>query len=76
MTLDQIRDAWAADARMVAAHYKFDTDALRYEVDRRSFGSFTTTLEGSPAQRDRYQRALDYATKHNAGAGHGIATRR
>lgn len=63
MTVDQIRAAWAADAAALSAHFHHDVEALRFQVDRRRFGSFTTTCAGSASERDRYQRALDYARK-------------
>jgi hypothetical protein len=53
----------AADARALAAHHDWDAAALRHEYDRRSFGSFTTTLAGRPAERDRYRRAWELAVE-------------
>jgi hypothetical protein len=53
--------AQQADAELVAAHFSYSVEALQFEVDRRRFGSFTRTLAGSPAERDRYQRALAVA---------------
>lgn len=50
-----------ADAEQLARSYRYDVDALSFEVDRRSAGSFTTTPEGSPEQRGRYFRALTVA---------------
>jgi hypothetical protein len=53
--------AQRADAQRLSAAYDHDPDALYFEVCRRSAGSFTTTVAGSPAQRDRYWRAWEFA---------------
>ena len=61
---DKRRDplGWArADAEGLAAQYDYDVDALKYQWERRQFGSFTTTIDGSPEQRDRYRRAFEIA---------------
>jgi hypothetical protein len=49
------------DAEQLAARYDFNVEALKFEYDRRCFGSFTTTLDGSPHERDRYCAAWGYA---------------
>lgn len=49
------------DAEHLAASYDYDVDALQFQYDRRKHGSFTTTLDGSPAQRDRFFAALQVA---------------
>ena len=51
----------SADAERLAASYDYDVDALWFQYDRRCFGSFTTTLAGSPDQRDRFFRAWEVA---------------
>jgi hypothetical protein len=54
-------DPFQADAEALAAHYGYDVAALKLQYDRRSFGSFTTTIDGSTDQRDRYRRAWVFA---------------
>lgn len=55
-----------ADAEQLAAQYGYDVDALKFQYDRRCFGSFSTTLAGSPEQRDRFLRAWVLAVRHAA----------
>lgn len=70
LLLEQPGDAaLRADAEQLAEAYDFDVSRLAFEYDRRSFGSFTTTVAGSPAQRDRYFRALQFAMKRERVAG-------
>jgi hypothetical protein len=42
------------DAEKLAQKFQYNEQRLRFEYERRLFGSFTTTLAGSPEQRDRY----------------------
>jgi hypothetical protein len=49
------------DAERLAGYYKYNTDALWFQYNRRCFGSFTTTLDGSAYQRDRFFRAWKIA---------------
>jgi len=62
------RKRWAAreaiidrDAGVLAATFGYEIDRLQFEIDRRNFGSFTTTLSGSPNEQARYRRALAIA---------------
>lgn len=57
------------DAEALAASYGYDADALLYECNRRAFGSFTTTLDGSSEQRDRFQRAWLIALSRQPATG-------
>lgn len=52
------------EARELAARFGWDVKRLQFEVDRRSFGSFTLTLDGSSQQRDLYCSALNIAWEH------------
>jgi hypothetical protein len=58
-----------ADAEKLAAHYGYDVDRLRFQWDRRSFGSFALTLAGSPRERDRYRRAWELAVERQDAQG-------
>jgi hypothetical protein len=49
------------EARKIAAEHNFNIETLSFEVNRRSFGSFTTTPDGSPERRAIYARALEIA---------------
>jgi hypothetical protein len=55
-----------ADAEQLAASYGFNAEALRFQYQRRSFGSFTTTIDGSPEQCARYFRAWQIAFARQA----------
>lgn len=46
-----------ADADRLAAAYGYDAADLYFQYERRTAGSFTTTLDGAPSERDRYFRA-------------------
>lgn len=59
--VEKLRAKLEADAEQLAASYNYDVDALYFQYQRRSFGSVTTTPEGSPEQRDRYLRAWKLA---------------
>lgn len=48
------------DAEQLAAHYDYDVDALKFQYDRRSFGSFAL---GRERERDRFYRAWQFARK-------------
>lgn len=52
------------EARELAALYRFDIELLQFEVDRRSAGSLTLTLDGQ--QRGLYCEALKIAWEHRA----------
>lgn len=65
---DRLTDRLRADAEQLAADYDYDVDALRFQWERRQFGSFTTTLAGSPEQRDRYKRAWEIAVNRREAA--------
>jgi len=54
------------DAEQLAAAYGYDAGRLKFEWDRRSFGSFTTTLDGSPEQRARFCKAWQIAVARSA----------
>lgn len=58
----------ASDAEQLAAFYGYDIGRLKYEWDRRSFGSCTLTLDGSHEQRDRYRQAWQFAVARAAKA--------
>jgi hypothetical protein len=49
------------EAQQIAAAHGFNIETLTFEVERRKFGSFTTTGEGSPERQAIYRRALDIA---------------
>lgn len=51
-----------AEARKIAAEHNFNIETLTFEVERRRFGSFTTTPDGSPERRGIYARALEIAS--------------
>lgn len=55
-----------ADAEQLAAQHGYDSGALRFQADRRSHGSYTTTLDGSTRERDRYRRAWQVAMAREA----------
>ena len=57
-----------ADAEQLSAAYAHNVDALWFQYNRRCFGSFTTTLAGSPEQRDRFFRAWKVAVARAAAA--------
>lgn len=48
-----------------AAYYNYDADRLYFEYNRRAAGSFTTTLDGSREERDRYWSAWKIANKRS-----------
>ena len=49
------------DAEQLAASYGYNVDALLFQFNRRMAGSFTTTIDGSPEQRERYRLAFQIA---------------
>jgi hypothetical protein len=53
-----------ADAKRLSALFNHDVERLKFEWDRRSFGSYATTVDGSPVQRDRFFRAWQYAREY------------
>jgi hypothetical protein len=55
------------DAEQLAAAYDYDVGALRFQFNRRSFGSFTTTIAGFPSERDRYFAAWQFAFERQRG---------
>lgn len=61
--VDDLAERLRADAEQLAADYDYDVDALQFQWERRQFGSFSTTLAGSPEQRDRYKRAFEVAVR-------------
>lgn len=50
-----------AEVQQIAAAHGYNIETLTFEVERRNFGSFTTTGEGSPERRAIYDRALAFA---------------
>jgi hypothetical protein len=50
-----------AEARQIAATHNFNIETLSFEVERRKFGSFSLTPDGSPERRAIYARALEIA---------------
>lgn len=60
---DAERDERAA--QKIAEGYRFNIDQLEFQVQRRSFGSYTTTPDGAPEVRAIYARALQIARDHH-----------
>lgn len=62
----KIASAMKEDAERLAAHYSYSVDALWHQYQRRCFGSFSTTIDGSEYERDRYFRAWKLAFERQA----------
>lgn len=52
------------NSEQLAAHYGYNVDRLRFEWNRRSFGS--GYLDCDASERNRYCRAWRIAVNHNA----------
>lgn len=61
MTLATMPTPLRVDAERLAAEYNYDVEVLQFQWERRQYGSFSTTLAGSPGERDRFKRAFEVA---------------
>lgn len=58
------------EAQNIAAQYQFDVEALHFQCERRRYGSFSTTTEGTNERLAVFTRALRLAEAEQA--AHGI----
>jgi len=60
---DAKKAAEQAQVEKIAADYSYDVERLAFEVQRRAFGSFTTTIDGSPERSALFERARKFAAE-------------